>query len=53
MNSFIDKLSDEMPISKETARIGVAVDIAVWTPSEGEINMVRIGDGEDRKVILR
>lgn len=30
---------------------GISIDVAVWTPSKGELNMVRIGDGEDRKVL--
>ena len=31
--------------------IGISIDVAVWTPSKGELNMIRIGDGEDRKVL--
>lgn len=32
--------------------IGISIDVAVWTPSKGELNMIRIGDGEDRKISL-
>ena len=31
--------------------VGVSIDVAVWTPSKGELNMIRIGDGEDRRVL--
>lgn len=31
--------------------IGISIDIAVWTPSKGKLNMIRVGDGEDRKVL--
>lgn len=33
-------------------KIGISIDIAVWTPSRNEFNMIRIGDGEDRKIAL-
>ena len=33
-------------------KIGISIDIAVWTPSKGELNMIRIGDGEDRRIKL-
>lgn len=32
--------------------IGINIDIAVWTPSRRELNIIRIGDGEDRKISL-
>ena len=31
--------------------IGISVDIAVWTPSENSLDLIRIGDGESRKVL--
>ena len=31
---------------------GISIDVAVWTPSKGELNMLRIGDGDDRSIIL-
>ena len=34
------------------AEFGISMDIAVWTPSSGELNMIRIGDGEDRQIKL-
>ncbi len=33
-------------------KIGISIDIAVWTPSKRELHMIRIGDGEDRKILL-
>lgn len=33
--------------------IGMAVDIAVWTPSKNEFNIIRIGDGEDREITIK
>ena len=30
---------------------GISVDIAVWTPSESSLDLIRIGDGESRKVV--
>lgn len=33
--------------------VGMAVDIAVWTPSENTFKIFRIGDGEDREIILK
>lgn len=33
-------------------QIGVAVDVAVWTPSKTEFSMIRIGDGADRKILI-
>ncbi|MBE7045435.1 MAG: hypothetical protein E7397_07875 [Ruminococcaceae bacterium] len=35
----------------EESEIGIKLDIAVWNPSKRELNMIRIGDGEDRKLI--
>lgn len=35
---------------QEHANYGISIDIAVWTPSENALELVRIGDGEDRKV---
>lgn len=32
--------------------IGICIDVAVWTPSKNEFNMIRIGDGEDRKLLV-
>lgn len=29
---------------------GASMDILVWTPSEGELNLIRVGDGQDRNV---
>ncbi len=29
---------------------GISVDIAVWTPSENQLHLIRIGDGEDRLI---
>lgn len=34
-------------------KYGISVDIAVWTPSENSLEFFRIGDGEDRKVLLQ
>lgn len=34
------------------SKFGISIDIAVWTPSRKEFNMIRIGDGEDRKISL-
>ncbi len=31
-------------------KFGIGIDIAVYTPSKGELRMIRIGDGENRKV---
>lgn len=31
-------------------KVGIGIDIAVYTPSKGELQMIRIGDGENRKV---
>lgn len=36
-----------------TEFIGMAVDIAVWTPSKNEFNIIRIGDGEDREIVVK
>lgn len=33
------------------SEIGISIDVAVWTPSKRELNMIRIGDGEDRRLI--
>ena len=30
---------------------GISVDIAVWTPSENSLDLIRIGNGESRKVV--
>ena len=30
---------------------GISVDVAVWTPSERKISIIRIGDGEDRGIM--
>ena len=30
----------------------VRLDVAVWTPSKGEFTLVRVGDGEDRGIII-
>ncbi len=30
--------------------MGICIDVAVWTPSKGEFNIIRIGDGDDRKI---
>lgn len=32
--------------------LGISVDVVVWTPSCMELNIIRIGDGEDRKIVL-
>lgn len=32
--------------------VGISIDLVVWTASKGELNLIRIGDGEDRKVVL-
>ena len=31
--------------------MGISIDIVLWTPSKMELNLLRIGDGEDRKVL--
>lgn len=33
--------------------LGIAVDIAIWTPSENEFNIIRIGDGKDREITIK
>ncbi len=33
--------------------VGMAVDIAVWTPSENTFKIFRVGDGEDREIIIK
>lgn len=33
-------------------KIGISMDVVVWTPSKGELHMVRVGDGEDRRISL-
>lgn len=40
------------PPECESSEFGVSVDIAVWTPSKNEFNLIRIGDGEDREIIF-
>ena len=30
---------------------GISIDVTVWTPSENKLNVIRVGDGEDRKII--
>lgn len=37
---------------KVEPKIGISIDVAVWSPSRKEFNMIRIGDGEDRKISL-
>ena len=34
----------------EASTFKIRIDIAVWTPSLNELNMIRIGEGEDRKI---
>ena len=34
------------------SEFGISIDLAVWTPSKGEFNLIRIGDGSDRKIKL-
>ncbi len=34
------------------SEFGISIDIAVWTPSEKELNIIRVGDGEDRKIYV-
>ena len=43
------------PFYKEKDRkiLGIAVDIAVWTPSKNKFSIVRIGDGQDRKIAIK
>lgn len=36
---------------QEHQDIGISVDIAVWTPSENSLELIRVGDGESRKVL--
>ena len=31
---------------------GICIDAVVWTPSENKLNIIRIGDGEDREIII-
>lgn len=31
---------------------GISMDIAVWTPSQRRFDMIRIGEGEDRSIIV-
>ncbi len=35
---------------KTHTEYGVSVDIALWTPSENKIDIVRVGDGNDRSI---
>lgn len=32
--------------------IGISIDVVVWDPSANELELIRIGDGEDRKIRL-
>lgn len=34
----------------EHKEFGISIDIAVWTPSENELNIIRVGDGDDRNI---
>lgn len=34
----------------DDADVGVAVDIGVWSPTKNEFDIIRVGDGEDRKI---
>ncbi len=36
----------------DESKIGVSVDIAVYTPSKRELYMLRVGDGEHRKIMF-
>ena len=36
---------------KEHQDVGISIDIAVWTPSENSLELIRVGDGESRKVL--
>jgi len=36
----------------DEARFCFAIDIAIWTPSAGELSLIRLGDGEDRRIKL-
>ena len=36
---------------KEHQDIGISIDLAVWTPSENSLELIRIGDGESRKIL--
>lgn len=36
----------------EHSQFGIAVDILIWTPSENDLHVIRVGDGEDRDVQL-
>ena len=31
-------------------QFGISIDIVVWTPSENEFHLIRVGDGENRRV---
>lgn len=37
--------------AKNHEEFGISIDIAVWTPSQNELNIIRVGDGQDRKCI--
>jgi len=36
----------------EEGEFRVALDLMVWTPSEGTLDLIRFGDGEDRKITI-
>lgn len=38
-------------VTTAAALFGMTVDIAVWTPSRGSLELVRVGEGEDRKIV--
>ncbi len=46
------KAEDSLVFPIFEPKIGISIDIAVSTPSKKEFNIIRIGDGEDRKISL-
>jgi len=38
-------------VTTAAAFISMTVDIAVWTPSAGALTLVRVGNGEDRRIV--
>lgn len=53
-NKFPNPLSCHQIVTKgvwlDSKEYGFSVDVVVWNPDEGKIDIVRIGDGEDRSI---
>lgn len=47
--SYGDNIKHYIP-ECDHIQFGISIDIVVWTPSENEFHLIRVGDGENRRV---